>query len=127
MGLCDGLSIIRSARCRAAALDAQIQLASSTRRHKIPNAHQSPRSNRGQPVEAPQLAGRDPERNKMSELQPSDSGRHPIRGLLLDLDGVVHVRGKALPGALEAIARVRAANIPLKFVTNTTRLPRRRI
>lgn len=63
----------------------------------------------------------------MSELQPSDSGRRPIRGLLLDLDGVVHVRGKALPGSLEAIARVRAENIPLKFVTNTTRLPRRRI
>lgn len=32
-----------------------------------------------------------------------------------------------MPGSLEAIARVRAANIPLKFVTNTTRLPRRGI
>jgi HAD superfamily hydrolase (TIGR01458 family) len=63
----------------------------------------------------------------MAELQSFTSGLRPIRGLLLDLDGVVHVRGKALPGSLEAIARVRAANIPLKFVTNTTRLPRRRI
>ncbi|MCI4684916.1 TIGR01458 family HAD-type hydrolase [Candidatus Rhodoblastus alkanivorans] len=63
----------------------------------------------------------------MSELQPSVSGRRRIRGILLDLDGVVHVRGKALPGSLDAIARVRAENIPLKFVTNTTRVPRRRI
>ncbi|MGO9431529.1 TIGR01458 family HAD-type hydrolase [Rhodoblastus sp.] len=62
----------------------------------------------------------------MAELQSSVSDRRPIRGLLLDLDGVVHVRGTALPGS-EAIARVRDQNIPLKFVTNTTRLPRRRI
>ena len=63
----------------------------------------------------------------MAEVPSPVSGRRPIRGLLLDLDGVVHVRGKALPGSLEAIARVRAENIPLKFVTNTTRVPRRRI
>ena len=63
----------------------------------------------------------------MAELQTSVSGRRPVRGLLLDLDGVVHIRGNALPGSLESIARVRAANIPLKFVTNTTRVPRRRI
>lgn len=63
----------------------------------------------------------------MAELQSSVSGRRPIHGILLDLDGVVHVRGKALPGSLEAIARVRAENIPLKFVTNTTRRPRRSI
>jgi ribonucleotide monophosphatase NagD (HAD superfamily) len=63
----------------------------------------------------------------MAELPSSISGQRLIRGLLLDLDGVVHVRGKALPGSLEAIARVRVENIPLKFVTNTSRLPRRRI
>jgi HAD superfamily hydrolase (TIGR01458 family) len=63
----------------------------------------------------------------MAELLSSVSGRRPVCGILLDLDGVVHVRGKALPGSLEAIARVRAAKIPLKFITNTTRLPRRRI
>jgi HAD superfamily hydrolase (TIGR01458 family) len=73
------------------------------------------------------LSGCDPGRNVMAELQTSVSGRRPVRGILLDLDGVVHVRGNALPGSLEAIARVRAENIPLKFVTNTTRLPRRRI
>jgi len=49
------------------------------------------------------------------------------RGILLDLDGVVYVGGAALPGSLEAISRIRAAELPLKFITNTTRCPRRRI
>ncbi len=56
---------------------------------------------------------------------PADVRR--IRGLLLDLDGVVHVRGTVLPGALEAIAKLRAARLPFKFVTNTTRRPLARI
>jgi HAD superfamily hydrolase (TIGR01458 family) len=47
-----------------------------------------------------------------------------VRGILLDLDGVVYVGGSALPGSLEAIS---AAELPLKFITNTTRRPRRRI
>jgi HAD superfamily hydrolase (TIGR01458 family) len=51
----------------------------------------------------------------------------PVRGLLLDLDGVVHVRGVALPGSLEAIAKLRAAHVPFRFVTNTTRRPLARI
>ena len=50
-----------------------------------------------------------------------------VRGILLDLDGVVYVGGSALPGSLEAISRIRAATLPLKFITNTTRRPRRRI
>lgn len=50
-----------------------------------------------------------------------------IRGLLLDLDGVVYVRDRPLAGALEAIALLRAKKIPFRFVTNTTRKPRRRI
>lgn len=51
----------------------------------------------------------------------------PVRGLLLDLDGVVYVGHTILPGSLEAIARIRAAGLPLKFITNTTRRPLRRI
>jgi ribonucleotide monophosphatase NagD (HAD superfamily) len=50
-----------------------------------------------------------------------------VKGVLLDLDGVVYVGGSALPGSLEAISRIRAAKLPLKFITNTTRRPRRRI
>jgi HAD superfamily hydrolase (TIGR01458 family) len=50
-----------------------------------------------------------------------------VKGILLDLDGVVYVGRTALPGSLEAIARIRNAALPLKFITNTTRRPRRRI
>jgi len=50
-----------------------------------------------------------------------------IRGLLLDLDGVVHVRGEVVPGSLQAIAKLRAVGLPFKFVTNTTRRPLARI
>lgn len=48
-------------------------------------------------------------------------------GLLLDIDGVITVGGRALPGALDAVRRVQELKIPLKFVTNTTRRPRREV
>ncbi len=50
-----------------------------------------------------------------------------VSGILLDLDGVVYVGASALPGSLDAISRIRAARLPFKFITNTTRRPRRRI
>ena len=50
-----------------------------------------------------------------------------VRGILLDLDGVVYVGGAVLPGSLDAISQIRAAQMPLKFITNTTRRPLRRI
>lgn len=50
-----------------------------------------------------------------------------VKGILLDLDGVVYVGDAVLPGSLEAVSRIRAAGVPLKFVTNTTRRPLRRI
>ncbi len=50
-----------------------------------------------------------------------------VRGILLDIDGVVCVGSSVLPGSLEAISRIRSAQIPFKFITNTTRRPRRRI
>lgn len=46
------------------------------------------------------------------------------RGLLLDLDGTVYTEAGPIPGAREALAAVRAAGLPLAFVTNTTRKPR---
>jgi HAD superfamily hydrolase (TIGR01458 family) len=47
-----------------------------------------------------------------------------IAGLLLDLDGVVYVGDRLLPGAREAIERLRAGGIRHKFITNTTRRSR---
>jgi HAD superfamily hydrolase (TIGR01458 family) len=52
---------------------------------------------------------------------------HPVKGVLLDIDGVISVGGQALPGSLDAVNRLRSLRIPLKFITNTTRRPRRRI
>src|SRR6266852_3462896 len=55
MGLCPRLSDLRSACRRAAGLAPSLQLASTPRRDKIPNADQPPRPIRGRPVEAPHL------------------------------------------------------------------------
>lgn len=43
-----------------------------------------------------------------------------IAGLLIDLDGVVYISNQAIPGAAEAIERLKSKKIPLRFVTNTT-------
>lgn len=47
------------------------------------------------------------------------------KGVLLDLGGVVYTGGQVLPGAVDAIDRLRAAGLPLRFVTNVTSRPRR--
>jgi len=44
--------------------------------------------------------------------------------VLIDLAGVLHVGDTALPGAVDALARLRAAGFKLRFLTNTTRSPR---
>ncbi len=43
-----------------------------------------------------------------------------IRGLLTDMDGVWLVGNTAVPGAAEALARLRSRGLPMRFVTNTT-------
>jgi HAD superfamily hydrolase (TIGR01458 family) len=50
-----------------------------------------------------------------------------IRGVLLDLAGVIYDGDHALPGALSAIDRLRRAGLSLRFVTNTTRMPKRKV
>ena len=45
-----------------------------------------------------------------------------ISGVLLDLAGVIHEGERALPGALDAVDRLRHAGLSLRFVTNTTRM-----
>jgi HAD superfamily hydrolase (TIGR01458 family) len=42
------------------------------------------------------------------------------QGVLLDIDGVLTVSWRPLPGAIDAIAELRAAGYKLRFVTNTT-------
>jgi HAD superfamily hydrolase (TIGR01458 family) len=50
-----------------------------------------------------------------------------IRALLLDLDGVLYVEDEPVPGARDAVAELRERGVALRFVTNTTARPRRRI
>ncbi len=50
-----------------------------------------------------------------------------IEGVLLDLGGVVLEGEKALPGAPEALDQLRAAGVPLRCITNTTRRSRRQM
>lgn len=47
------------------------------------------------------------------------------RAVLVDLAGVLHVGDEAIAGSVDALARLRAAGLPLRFLTNTTRTPRR--
>ena len=39
---------------------------------------------------------------------------------LIDLDGTLYAEGAAIPGAVSALARLRAARAPFRLVTNTT-------
>ncbi len=46
------------------------------------------------------------------------------RAVLLDLGGVFYQGDRLIPGAAEALARLRGSGLPLRFVTNTTRQSR---
>ncbi len=48
-----------------------------------------------------------------------------IRGVLLDLGGVVYVGATPLPRAVAAVGRLKQAHLTVRYITNTTRTPRR--
>ncbi len=50
-----------------------------------------------------------------------------IKGALLDIGGVVAVAASPLPGAVEAVSRLRAAGLGVRFVTNITRQSRQSV
>ena len=43
-----------------------------------------------------------------------------MAAILLDVDGVLHVSGETIPGAVDAVKRLRAAGHRIRFVTNST-------
>jgi HAD superfamily hydrolase (TIGR01458 family) len=47
-----------------------------------------------------------------------------IRGFLLDLDGVLHVSNRPVPGAVETIDILQERGCPVRFVSNSTRRSR---
>jgi HAD superfamily hydrolase (TIGR01458 family) len=54
-------------------------------------------------------------------------GAYGAKAVLLDIEGVICVGEDVLPGSLDAIRRIREFGVPHKFITNTTRRPRRQI
>ncbi|XP_017880172.1 haloacid dehalogenase-like hydrolase domain-containing protein 2 [Ceratina calcarata] len=44
-----------------------------------------------------------------------------VRMVLIDLSGTLHIDNTAIPGAVDALNRLRDGNVPFKFVTNTTK------
>lgn len=54
-------------------------------------------------------------------------GARGIEGLLIDVEGVLHVDGSPLPGAVEALRVLARAGIPYVLLTNTTSRTRRQL
>lgn len=50
-----------------------------------------------------------------------------IRTALIDLSGTIHIEDQAIPGAIEAIRKLRDSGINVKFATNTTKESRTRL
>lgn len=50
-----------------------------------------------------------------------------VKGFLLDIDGVLTVSWEPIPGAVEALATLREADIPFLLITNTTVKTRREL
>jgi HAD superfamily hydrolase (TIGR01458 family) len=47
-----------------------------------------------------------------------------MAAILLDVDGVLHVSGESIPGAVDAVRRLRVAGHRIRFVTNSTTMSR---
>ncbi|MGH3048882.1 MAG: TIGR01458 family HAD-type hydrolase, partial [Gaiellaceae bacterium] len=47
-----------------------------------------------------------------------------MAAILLDVDGVLHVSGDPIPGAVDAVRRLRSAGHRIRFVTNSTTMSR---
>jgi HAD superfamily hydrolase (TIGR01458 family) len=50
-----------------------------------------------------------------------------MAAILLDVDGVLHVSGDPIPGAVDAVRRLRADGHRVRFVTNSTVMSRRQL
>lgn len=46
--------------------------------------------------------------------------KEPPAAALIDVDGVLHIDGEPIPGAVEALAQLRKLDIPFRLLTNTT-------
>ncbi|XP_034945128.1 haloacid dehalogenase-like hydrolase domain-containing protein 2 [Chelonus insularis] len=44
-----------------------------------------------------------------------------IKAVLIDLSGTIHIENNIIPGAIEALKKLRTSNVKIKFVTNTSK------
>ena len=63
----------------------------------------------------------------MAEAVLATPGLEDVRGVLIDVDGVLTTSWRALPGAVETLASLRRAEVPFRLLTNTTSLTRREL
>uniref|UniRef100_A0A8C6HI38 Haloacid dehalogenase-like hydrolase domain-containing protein 2 n=1 Tax=Mus spicilegus TaxID=10103 RepID=A0A8C6HI38_MUSSI len=49
------------------------------------------------------------------------AARRALKAVLVDLNGTLHIEDAAVPGAQEALKRLRATSVMVRFVTNTTK------
>src|SRR3954467_14029039 len=61
---------------------------------------------------------------RMTTERRLEEALHGGRGLGLDADGVLVLQGRALPGSMEAVARLSDRGIPFRVVTNFSQLHR---
>ncbi|KAL0963280.1 hypothetical protein UPYG_G00352120 [Umbra pygmaea] len=47
--------------------------------------------------------------------------RRALKAVLIDLSGTLHIEDTAVPGAQDALSRLRQSSVAVKFVTNTTK------
>ncbi|XP_036177944.1 haloacid dehalogenase-like hydrolase domain-containing protein 2 isoform X2 [Myotis myotis] len=53
------------------------------------------------------------------------AARRALRAVLVDLNGTLHIEDAAVPGAQEALKRLRGTSVMVRFVTNTTKESKR--
>ncbi|XP_067130243.1 haloacid dehalogenase-like hydrolase domain-containing protein 2 [Centruroides vittatus] len=51
--------------------------------------------------------------------------KNKIKAVLIDLNGTLHIENTAVPGAVDALNRLRESNVNIRFVTNTTKESKR--
>ncbi|XP_019670796.1 haloacid dehalogenase-like hydrolase domain-containing protein 2 isoform X3 [Felis catus] len=49
------------------------------------------------------------------------AARRALKAVLVDLNGTLHIEDAAVPGAQEALKRLRGTSVMVRFVTNTTK------
>jgi HAD superfamily hydrolase (TIGR01458 family) len=60
-------------------------------------------------------------------MAPGYHGFMRLKGLLVDLDGTLYVGDEPVEGAREAVSRLKSSGLAIRYVTNTTRKPRREV